>query len=265
VIGHRAARAYLERELPIVTLLHGPPSIGKWTLANHLADHHHVHKADRWLVERAMTMDTVRLVTHYAARAPHGVFKLVVARLDDCHSRVLNAMLKTLEEPPPRVRFLLTSHTRPIATVRSRAMCFELGELSVDELTDVYRAQGWPDHRARRAALYARGRVTRGYDAERADDHRAQVVTLLRAINTGDHEQFHAAFDGWDSRCSELLHTFITEALTRRWNTFAEADAAGIDQDRRRLWRMAAAVVRVRAVRPRLGVRAALEPFVTGR
>jgi replication-associated recombination protein RarA len=265
VIGHRAVRAYLERTLPTATLLYGPPSIGKWTLARHLADHHHVHNVDRWCVEHGLNIETVRLLTHYAARAPHGSFKLVLARLDGSNTKALNAMLKTLEEPPPRVKFLFTTAARTLPTISSRCVTFELGMLTATELETLYLTQGYPQGKARRAAAYARGQVDRGYAAESADAHRNQVISLAKAITAGDRDQFTAAFAHWDGRSSELLSTLFTECLTHRWSTFSAADAAGLDTDRRRLWQMVAALMRVRAARPRLGVRAAMEPFLVRR
>jgi replication-associated recombination protein RarA len=263
MIGHDTARSQLERELPPAVLLHGPQSVGKWTLARHLADHHRVAPIDRWEVPYGMTIDTVRLVSAYAARAPHGAFKLIVARLDDSDRRALNALLKTLEEPPPRVKFLLTCTGRVMPTIASRCQVFELGLLTTAELEDLYRSGGMPARKAQRAAVYARGHASRGFDAEQADRHRSQVISLAKAISTGDRELFSAVFSAWDVRSNDLLSQFITECLTHRWSTFSEDDTFGLHHDRTRLWRMASAVTRLPAARPRLGVRAALEPFLS--
>lgn len=265
MIGHAVARTHLERNLPRATLLYGPASIGKWTLANHLADHHRIHTVDRWLVDHGLSISTVRLITAFSARAPHGPAKLIIARLDDASRAAQNAMLKTLEEPPPYIRFLFTTCERPLSTVQSRCTTFELGELTPAELERIYRDQGYTPVRARRAAVFARGSVKRGYAADSADSHRALVVNLIGSLATGDADQFAAAFGTWDGRCSELLTTFLTEALTRRWQTFTEAEAHGLHNDRARLWKMVAALTRVQGVRPRLGVRAALEPYLIAR
>lgn len=262
MIGHQAARLYLERTLPPATLLHGPRSVGKWTLAMHLAEYHKVAKIDRWEVPLGLTVETVRLVTAYAARAPHGRFKLIVARLDDSSRPALNALLKTLEEPPPKVKFLLTSAGRTLPTVASRCIVFELGMLRTDELEFLYWQQGIPAGKAHRAAVYARGQVNRGYDAEQADQHRGQVVNLAKAIASGDRDLFATVFVTWDARCTEMLTTFLTECLTHRWVTFSENDTFGLHHDRGRLWRMASAITRLPSARPKLGVRAALEPFL---
>ncbi len=263
MIGHTTARTILERDLPQATLLHGPSSVGKWTLARHLADHHNVIPVDRWEVPHGLTVETVKLVTAYAARAPFGPFKLIVARLDNSHRRALNALLKTLEEPPPRVRFLLTSSSATLPTIASRCMVFELGLLAPADLEHLYREQGLPAHKAHKAAVYARGQVERGYEAESVDAHRNQVVNLAKALAGRDRDLFNVVFANWDTRSSDLLTTFFTECLTHRWSTFTEDDTFGLHHDRGRLWQMVSALARLRAARPRLGTRAALEPFLS--
>lgn len=265
MIGHAVARAYLERELPPATLLHGPASVGKWTLAHHLAEHHRVKTVDRWDVPQGLTIDTVRLVTAYAARSPMGPFKLIVARLDSSTRQALNALLKTLEEPPPRVKFLLTSASHTLPTISSRCIVFELGMLRAGELEAIYREQGLPRNKAASAASYARGQVSRGYEVDSVAAPKSLVVSLARALATGDTALFENTFKGWDARSTELLSTFFTECLTRRWSTFTCGDAAGLDHDRMRIWKMISALGKLPRARPRLGVRAALEPFLATR
>lgn len=262
MIGHNAVRTILERHLPTATLLHGPTSVGKWTLAVHLADYHQVTTWDRWPVEWGFNIDTVRLITAFAARPPHGRFKLILASLDGCHRKTLNALLKTLEEPPPAVKFLFVSSGTTLPTVASRCTVHPLGLLTEAELVNVYRDQGFPTAKARRAAAYARGQVSRGYELDQAESHHQQIVDVIRALTTGDRDLFTKTFRNWDGRSTEMLDTFFTECLTQRWRIFTDTEAAGLHQDRKRLWNMVTAVTRLRNARPRLGVRAALEPFL---
>jgi replication-associated recombination protein RarA len=263
MIGHHTARRILERDLPPAALLHGPPSIGKWTLALHLADFHRVHPVDRWLVDHTLSIGTARLVTHFAARSARGSFKMIIIRLDDASRAGLNALLKTLEEPPPNVKFLLVSADRTLPTVASRCTVFEMGLLTIDELKEIYGRAGVPKAKAARAAEFARGQVERGYLAESADQQRLTVITLAKALTTGDRELFNAVFEHWDGRCGDYLTALLTESLTHRWHTFTENDTNGLHLDRPRLWRMTAAISRLPAARPKLGVRAALEPFLS--
>lgn len=262
MIGHDLPRQILERELPPAVLLHGPQSVGKWTLALHLAEHHHVHPVDRWLVDHALSISTVRLVTSFAARAPRGPFKLIIARLDEASRPALNALLKTLEEPPPKVKFVLVSAGQALPTVASRCEVHELGLLTVDELEQVYGLAGVPRTKRRRAAQYARGQVERGFQAESSDHHRNTVINLAKAIATGDRDLYTTVFEQWDGRCTDFLTTLLTECLTHKWNMFTEEDTFGLHHDRSRIWRMAAAITRLPAARPKLGIRATLEPFL---
>lgn len=263
MIGHDTARRYLEENLPPATLLHGPASVGKWTLALHLADHHKVAPIDRWLIDYAFTIDTARLISSYAARAPHGEFKLVVARLDDTGKPALNALLKTLEEPPSRVRFILLSSAKTLPTVASRCISFKLGLLSDRELEHLYKQQGLAPLKAERAARHARGQVARGYGMDAATNHRNQVINLAKALATGDRDLFTTVFRDWNTAHTDMLTTFFTESLTHRWTVFTEADTFGLHLDRTLLWRMVSAITMLPAARPRLGIRAALEPFLS--
>lgn len=266
MIGHRVARAYLERQLPTATLLYGPASVGKWTLASHLAEHHQVRAVDRWQVPHGLTIDTVRLVTQYAAVAPFGEFKLIQARLDAASRPALHALLKTLEEPPPKVKFLLTSSSTTMPTVASRCTVFELGMLPAGELEQIYRTQGYASTKAHAAAVFARGQVARGYQYDAATDrYKHQVLNVIKALALRDRDLFNAAFIQWDGRSSDMLAGFLTECLTQRWSTFTEADAFELHHDRPLLWKLVAALGKLRAARPRLGVRAALEPFLNRR
>lgn len=264
MIGHQVARAYLEHTLPTATLLLGPASIGKWTLVGHLARHHQVQPVDQWESPNGLTIDAVRQIAAYAARAPQGPFKLVTARLDGSSKQALNALLKTLEEPPPQVKFLLVSTDRPLPTVVSRCIVFELGYLQPAELELIYLTRGYPGAKAKSAAAFARGQVSRGYRANN-DAGKQMIVSLAQALALGDRDQFASVFASWDTHCAQTLVTFFTECLTHRWSTFAESESHGLHRDRTKLLAMITAIGRLPAARPRLGIRTALEPFLNSR
>lgn len=263
MIGHTNARQQLEKHLPPATLLYGPASVGKWTLAEHIADHHGVLAVDRWHIKNKFTVDTAKLINRYAARAPHGRFKLVIARLDDAKDAALNAMLKTLEEPPPTVKFIFTT-TRPVlSTITSRCTTYELGRLTVNQLERLYRDQGMSIAKAARAASYAQGQVERGYAVDSDREHVDRVRALVKALDTGDREGFFAATHEWDTHSGNLLVTLLTECCTRNYRVFTEADGYFLSTDRNRLWQVVEALGS--HARPRLGVRAALTPFLNRR
>jgi DNA polymerase III subunit delta' len=67
---------------------------------------------------------------------------VIVDRADDLNQNAANALLKALEEPPPRTLFLLISSAegRLPVTIRSRARVLRVAALSKDDLENAVRA-----------------------------------------------------------------------------------------------------------------------------
>lgn len=88
---------------------------------------------------RTKVEDTRELLDNVPYAASHGRFKIYL--IDEVHmlsKHSFNALLKTLEEPPPHVKFILatTDPEKIPATVRSRCLHFELTHLSENDITD---------------------------------------------------------------------------------------------------------------------------------
>ena len=85
-------------------------------------------------------VDKMREALESAAYAPaQGRFRVFV--IDEAHMLTrhsFNSMLKTLEEPPPHVRFILatTESQRVPATIRSRCLCFSLSPIPRKVITE---------------------------------------------------------------------------------------------------------------------------------
>lgn len=169
--AHRAGR------LPHGLILGGPRGIGKATLAFHLARHllafprceeapdtfapidpasalfrqvasgahPSVLHLTRPFNERTktfktvLTVDEVRRVGHFLARTAHdgGYRVVIVDPADDMNVGAANALLKSLEEPPPRTVFMLVAHApaRLLPTLRSRSRLVRLAALDESALT----------------------------------------------------------------------------------------------------------------------------------
>ncbi len=114
-------------------------------------------------------VDDVRQATQMFQRASQGYRICIVDCADELNRSAANALLKLVEEPPPRSLFLIITH-RPalvLPTLRSRCQTLLLRPLSSDEVFAVLERLGEADAAARRAA------------AERAQGSVAAALRLL--------------------------------------------------------------------------------------
>jgi len=172
VVGHGWAVRLLQRSLEEERLSHayllaGPPQVGKTTLALEFArallcqgperpcgDCAACHKVqagthpDLHLVEGAgkggsILIDQVREMRREAALAPvYGPYRIyVVPDMEQATTEAANALLKTLEEPPPQVMLLLTTAHQAslLPTIVSRCQVLALRPLSLEEVEEGLR------------------------------------------------------------------------------------------------------------------------------
>ena len=134
----------------------------------------------------AITVDQVRDVVQQTGYRPFEARRRVVV-IDDAESMVpqaQNALLKTLEEPPPSSRFVLIA-SRPgllLDTVRSRCPQLRFGLLTVGEITDLLTTRHGIETRLARASAASAGgsagRALRSASGELAASRDAAVHLL---------------------------------------------------------------------------------------
>jgi DNA polymerase III subunit delta' len=155
-----------------------------------------------------ITIEQVRrLQTFFGATAGEGGWRVcIVDSADELkYPEGSNALLKMLEEPPPRSLFLLVSHApgRLLPTIRSRCRRLTLRLLRQE---DVMRAAAAAlgaeaDHQAlAAAAAAARGSVSRAIALSGGPTRalREKVAELLRALPSPDPRALHALGDQLD-------------------------------------------------------------------
>lgn len=219
ILGHNRAvevvSSMLARDrMPHAMLFHGPSGIGKATLAKRLAqallcpdggcghcDTCHLTEAGNhpdlaWIsrqlkkgskseYSKQIVVDQIRGLASLVGLAPRmGVRRVfIVDPADAMNGEAQNALLKTLEEPPPRVNLILIA-ARPqtlVPTVRSR--CFSLGfaPLRSEELARLLIDRGIDESEAQARAALAGGRVGEALelDIERSQELRESLLELL--------------------------------------------------------------------------------------
>lgn len=198
--GAHVAAAYRAGRLHHALLLAGSPGIGKATFAFHLAEHLLRHPRAEEAPERlsprepqsslfrqiaqgahpsvlhltrplnektksfksAVTVDEIRRIGRFLSMTSHdGSWRVVIVDpADDMNANAANALLKNLEEPPPRTLFVLIAHSPGglLPTIRSRCHLVRLKPLDPPNLLCVLERldADLPETEAGRAALAAR-------------------------------------------------------------------------------------------------------------
>lgn len=200
IIGHRRlttliARAIERESLPPTLLFAGPPGVGKWAVArataqaincpepirqagelpidacgkcracDRIARGVHVDVLALEPDERAsIKIDVVReMLGRTSFRPFEGKRRVVLIReADTLEQQAQNALLKSLEEPPPGTMFILTTAVPGalLPTVRSRCMRLRFGRLTSAEVAAaLMRDHDQSEAEARNAAPLADGSI----------------------------------------------------------------------------------------------------------
>ena len=182
-----------------------------------------------------ITVDQVRrTVGFFGSTAGEGGWRICIVDAADelKYPEGSNALLKVLEEPPPRSLFLLGSHApgRLLPTIRSRCRRLTLRPLGED---DVVRAAAAAlgdaaDRTALRAAAGAAdGSVARAIALSGGPQLalRDKVIELLARLPATDPRALHALGDSLDRGADDLFDIFIETArawLSARLDRMAE-------------------------------------------
>jgi DNA polymerase-3 subunit delta' len=188
--------------------------------------------------------DVRQTVPFFGSTAGEGGWRIaIVDAIDEVSSEGDNALLKVLEEPPPRSLLLLVSHSpgRVLPTIRSRCRRLMLRPLSPDDVARAL-AQATADKpdapEIRAAAEAAEGSVGRALKLLDGDilELRQQIDSLLSHLPNVDQRALHTLGDKIAGTDAETLSAFMDAV-----NGWMSSRLAMAPQDKSRAIRVAAA------------------------
>lgn len=196
-----------------------------------------------------ISVDDVRkTIEMFRRSAGEGGWRVaIIDSADDLNLSSSNALLKMIEEPPPRCLFLLVAHQpgRLLPTIRSRCRKVILQPLSENDVIAAIRAQGdeWaerPDDEVQRAARRAGGSVrdAMGLLTQGSLSMVEKTETQLARLPAIDWRRVHELTSAVQGR--EGLEAFETLlATTFEWIDRTARENASLSDAPRRLARLA--------------------------
>lgn len=119
-----------------------------------------------WQAKRNITIDQIRRMQHRLTTRPTLGSRraVIIDPADDMEKGAVNALLKSLEEPPVGTFFLLVTHRpgRLLATVRSRCLTLPFQPLSDPEIDTILRRDAPESDASARSAAIAAARGSPG-------------------------------------------------------------------------------------------------------
>lgn len=194
--------------------------------------------ADRKAIYQEIRVDDVRrAIGFFSTTSAEGGWRVcLVDTADDMNINGANALLKVLEEPPPRTLFLLLSVAprRLLPTIRSRCRMLAVGALSDREVAEALSliAPGYDDAKAiERAAAASEGSVRRAallLEGE-ALEARDSLMALLDTLPTPDPRRLHALAESVAGRDGPARFAALVEGVLDWLHGRARAGAVSGD------------------------------------
>ena len=260
LVGHQGVTRALSSQLPPVSIITGPPSVGKRMIATYAAITNNVARVDFTEVAQLTVAEATR-IKKFMATQPLGDFKFALINLDSASTAAVNDLLKSLEQPPDYARFSLISSNRVPPTLLTRGHKYTVGLLNPDELLEILLNKGLPENEARKVCKL--GRVDLALQAYSDIAAKSTALTVLQAVETNDYPLFVQAYKSVDEKTANMIVALLEESATQRWKIFSP-EYLGAFSNKKVALTILSAWSNVSSARPQLAVRAALESVMKG-
>ncbi len=163
---------------------------------------------------RQISIQQIRLLRERAQYRPlKGQWRIIlIDQIDRANEQAANAMLKTLEEPPPYLIIIMTAENPYdlLPTIRSRAISFPFKRLTTDEMRRFLKDRKLPDAERRiRLANGCPGAAV-SLDLESYDKRRESMVRLLEAgAGRGEFAEWARHAESISARKTEKLEDYL--------------------------------------------------------
>lgn len=260
LVGHQEVVESLSSQLPPVSIITGPPSVGKRMIAAYAAMKNSISRIDFTEVTR-LTVDEAARVKEFIASEPMSRHKFVLIDLDAASSRAIDKLLITLEQPPTYARFAITTSQPVPRTLLTRGWKYPVGLLEPEDLQTILLNKGIPVADA--VKLCHLGRVDVALNAYANSAARMSAINVLQAVESGDHILFMQACKGMDEQTANFIVMALQEAVAQSWNIFS-AQQLGVFAERKVALQVLMLRGTVANARPQLAVKSALESIMRG-
>lgn len=261
VVGNTASVLALTTEFPMVALLSGPTSVGKWAAAEQARRANKIFEPDVLRIHRLGVTEAAALIDFAltAAAGTHG--RAAIIDLDGARRGPGAMLLTLLERPLPGLHVLLISSQPLPETLSSRARVYPFGLLSTPQVAYVLRHErGIAPPQATTLAQGSGGQVSAALDMLAVAEDKPLVLAAVAALRTRDTEALAGLADRWRAAHTTMLGRWAQEAVSGQWRWFTRAECADAGSLPIRV------LLALRAdVRPRLVVRSVLMDLVEER
>ena len=260
LVGHQGVIGALCSQLPPVSVIIGPESVGKRMIAAHTAMQHQVARIDFTEVKK-LTVSEASRIKNFMQTKPSRKLKFALIDMDLASEAAVNDLLVTLEEPPEYARFSLISSSRVPTTVLTRAQQFTVGLLDPQDLFTILVVKGIPEKEA--ISLSKLGRVDLALSTYNDISAKTTALNVLQALLSGDAVLFNQTFKAVDDKSAIMILTALEESAAQSWKIFNSAQLGQFSKREAALkvlgiWSSAA------NARPQFAMRVALELIMRG-
>lgn len=255
LVGHQGVVENLVSQLPPVSIITGPPSVGKRMIATYAAIKNDVARVDFTEVS-LLTVDEARRVRQFMSTEPMQKTRFALIDLDRASHQAMDKLLTVLENPPKYAKFSLISSFKVPRTLQTRGNRYSVGLLEPEDLMMILINKGIPAKEATK--LSHLGRVDLALNTYANSAAKSVAVNVLSAVESQDYILFMQAYKAVDEPAANMILAALEESAAQSWKIF-DPSYLGAFSKRQVALKVLAAWSTMADARPQLAIRTALE------